>query len=278
MIPNKDGIIVSPTEPTADRRKVWLQKGKNIIPTDFDMWESGKYDAVDGEKVDEPNAIRLLTLTKAEPNTVYYFNTFSSDCIFLIRTYNENGLFLRNLSQVANGTAVTTNENEKYFGVSIIDASESYTWDIYKTMFKNKILKPSIYLNEEYMNNAIYVKNHNGEYEEFIKKEPKIKWQEIALNNELFSAGTIKYAISNNMVFVHIQDLIPKENISASSTILATLPKPLTEVLFILNSFSEHYQARVRITQSGYLVPHYGGLKQGSGGLQYYGDLIYLTD
>ena len=25
------GIIVSPTEPTADRRKVWFQKGKNYI-------------------------------------------------------------------------------------------------------------------------------------------------------------------------------------------------------------------------------------------------------
>ena len=27
MIPNKDGIIVSPTEPETDRRKVWFQKG-----------------------------------------------------------------------------------------------------------------------------------------------------------------------------------------------------------------------------------------------------------
>lgn len=194
----EDGIIVSPTEPTEDRRKVWFQKGKNIVPTNFDMWESGKYAHDSGIITDAEECIRLPFFTKIKPNTSYYFDTFS-EYIFLIRTYDKNGIFLRNLAQVENGSTVTSNSNEEYFGVTIYH-SGSPTYEDYKTSFKNGIIKPMICLNEEdksfeeYIEPEIAIKNNNT-YESFLKETfEQIKIETLKAENPI---GHIRMETTN---------------------------------------------------------------------------------
>lgn len=178
MMIDEDGIIVSATEPTGgNRRKVWMQKGKNIIPTDFNNWESGQYNMDDGQVEYNPARIRLNSLLKVKQGKTYYFNIFS-DYMFIIRTYDKNGNFSRSIGGIENGSTITTNTDEEYLGVIIYSASSTPTFEDYKALFENGTIKPMICLNSEKnkefepnIKNAVHVKNDNGEYEEFLSKE-----------------------------------------------------------------------------------------------------------
>lgn len=175
-----DGIIVSPTEPTTDRRKVWFQKGKNIIPTNFEQWVQGQYNIDTGLATDSTIRIRLKELLKIKAGQTYYFNTFSNFG-FIVRTYDINGTFLRSVGGIENGSTFTANNNEEYISITIYDPDATTTYplyDDYRALFANKTIKPMICLNseedktfKEYINPAIYVKDNNNTYEKFIKKE-----------------------------------------------------------------------------------------------------------
>lgn len=101
-------------------------------------------------------------------------------------------------------------------------------------------------------------------------------WHFITLDTELFSAGTVKYMKSNNIVHVIIHDLIPTRDI-LTTDIIANLPKPISSEVFIINSFSTSSQSRVIIDSNGDFHPHYSSLKTGNNSMQYYGNIMYLA-
>lgn len=150
-------IIVSPTEPTTDRRRVWLQKGKNVFNGSI----------VDGYGLNEDGAT-YGTLSRAitdfipiVANCNYCFSgaTFKVVCI-----YDKDKNFISSL----NGSLVNTfsaPSNAKYVRLAFDNTVDYSNLQVE--------LGEEITEFQEYKNNAIYVKNDNGVYEEFIKKEEK---------------------------------------------------------------------------------------------------------
>lgn len=184
MIPNKDGIIVSPTEPTTDRRKVWFQKGKNLF---------NKEDILEGYYINASG------IAQAEATTFCsnYIEVDGGKTIVKTRTnWNSIGLYDKNKTFISRTATSETGqlvlpENCKYIRIS--DLLENL--DIVQVEYGTEATEY-----EAYVNNAIYVKNNNGEYEEFIKKEEERsnKIEEIKITS-LLNGATINNGWQNKL-------------------------------------------------------------------------------
>ena len=69
----EDGIIVSPTEPTEDRRKVWFQKGTdtNTVYVKNDNDEYEEFIKKEEERIDITNEMEYATNEYIDGNRVY---------------------------------------------------------------------------------------------------------------------------------------------------------------------------------------------------------------
>ena len=168
----EDGIIVSPTEPTADRRKVWLQRSKNLLHNNLENY-SGTSTSV---AAINPNPARLSTmkLIKVKSNTSYTLSTTNNDIVALIIAYDEKGNYLRNTindwPNVSNYT-FTTDSDCAY--IRILFAFTDKITNISKTDLGQCQLEQGNNKTdyEPFVENAAYVKNDNEVYENFTEEK-----------------------------------------------------------------------------------------------------------
>lgn len=142
-------------------------EGKNKCKTDFVNWESGDYSNTNGSKSNFTTRIRLINLLKVEPNTTYYFNTFSDGYSFVARGFDSAKTFTHSVGEIKNGQTYTTSNAEHYLGISIFNTNNyDITYSDYETLFNNSTIKPFICLDNE----------ADKTFEEYIPNKPSTKF------------------------------------------------------------------------------------------------------
>lgn len=167
----EDGIIVSPTEPETDRRKVWFQtKGKNLFDGKYNTGygynittgeievNSGVYSSA--EKIPIPVGATKICLSK---------NGESKTARFFFYDKDENYIGNNVSTSISNAIVATILENARYchfqVGSAVINTDFS---GIQLETGNDEDVIPTEF--EEYINPTIYAKNKDGIYEKFIKK------------------------------------------------------------------------------------------------------------
>ena len=168
----------------------------NICPN---TWVKGHYSTT-GEKEELNNRIRIDFLVSVNPSTTYYCNTFNDSYKFVIRTFNEFGIFSRSIGEI--NETFTTNENEYYIGITLYSPT-NITNDLIE-LINNGTIKPFICLNSEEDKNYIeYNKNSDVMYDlgitEVLRQNGDV-YDEYVLDNgkakiirRINPDGTIKY-------------------------------------------------------------------------------------
>lgn len=142
-------------------------EGKNKCKTDFVNWESGDYSNTNGSKSKFTARIRLINLLKVEPNTTYYFNTFSDGYSFAVRGFDSAKTFTHSVGEIKNGQTYTTSNAEHYLGISIFNTNNyDITYSDYETLFNNSTIKPFICLDNE----------ADKTFEEYIPNKPSTEF------------------------------------------------------------------------------------------------------
>lgn len=177
----QEGIIVSPTEPTENRRKVWMQKGKNL------------------SKINEVNNISSTSNSKVrvkvKENTVYTISckkeriegvTITNNQAYMFRwihCYNSNNELLETFSAIDTlSTLITSNSNSKTIvtppNTSYIEidfrndnGDNNANTRAFEIMVEQNQTVTSY---EPYIEPKTYILNDNNVYEEFMKKEEEI--------------------------------------------------------------------------------------------------------
>lgn len=147
-------------------------EGKNKCKTDFVNWESGDYSNTNGSKSKFIARIRLINLLKVEPNTTYYFNTFSDGYSFAVRGFDSAKTFTHSVGEIKNGQTYTTSNAEHYLGISIFNTNNyDITYSDYETLFNNSTIKPFICLDNE----------ADKTFEEYIPNKPSTEFPSMPL-------------------------------------------------------------------------------------------------
>lgn len=213
MIANKGGIIVSATEPVTNRRKVWMQKGKNLF--DKNSGFINAYINADGSMSSKANNNALFDFIEVFPNTFYTISfdvaIFGGSIVF----YDENKIFISRKPITSTGGIVTTTNNTKYIRIFINkDNSTTMTQEIIDILnvMLNQGSEPEKYepfINEE----KIYILNDNNVYEEFMKKEKDIiLWENLNVDAE-FGSQIINLS-TNNYKYYEIIYLLSTNNLN----------------------------------------------------------------
>ena len=182
----QEGIIVSPTEPTTNRRKVWLQKGKNLIDKNSAnmknsgfLPETGEVVAGNNKRLTTDNFIRLkkgtYTLSFINANRVWIL------AYDLQKNYKGDN-YIQNAWEITNSKTFILNEECLIkFSISKTDDTEMSLNEEYNIQIEQGSTATEY---EEYIETKMYVLNDNNVYEEFIKK---INSSKIVHNGELLS-------------------------------------------------------------------------------------------
>lgn len=96
-------------------------------------------------------------------------------------------------------------------------------------------------------------------------------------------SGIVKYIRVGTLAIVEIRELYSLSDITTSGTIIASgLPKALVGTNFVVSlvtaSTSNDPNCRLRIDNTGNLTLYYDKMYAGSSSLQYYGQVMYLTN
>lgn len=141
-------IKVSSKEP-ARKEKVLFRKTTNIFK---EIWENGCLNSSNG--TDEANSGRIRTYyIEVLPNTTYSLSLVAARLV----EYNQNGGFVKSHFGISK---LTTNSNTKYIRFSITST------DAHDEVMVNEGNEVLPY--EKYVEPAIYTRNDNEIYEEFI--------------------------------------------------------------------------------------------------------------
>lgn len=191
--PNDD-LIVSSTEPTGlNRKKVWLQKGKNIFDKNhyhvFNGYING--DTLKFVKNDYGKTVYV----NVKPNSTYSISREILVNIFAIGTGTEipteNGQVTSYMSYSnSNNVTIKTGKNDNYIYVYVLWTKEQMTTleEILESLQIEQSLTATEY--EEYIESKIYIRNDNNVYEELISKESAISNQ-IKQYDYTFDCGLI---------------------------------------------------------------------------------------
>lgn len=203
----EDGIIVSTTEPTIDRRKVWIRKGKNLFDKSNLKVESAwqaTY-SIDENKKIKAQCTATSGVSYVRINSTYLkagTYTFSANVTgqlqqVRVRRANETAVETFNTST---GSFTIENDEQIYF--------EFYIW---ATSTTNSIEIQNIQIErgseateyEAYTEPTIYIKNDNDEYEEFTEKEDT-GWINCILENghKNVEGAELKYRKIGNVVYL----------------------------------------------------------------------------
>lgn len=157
-------IKVSPTEPTTSE-KVWVQKGKNLYNGSLTI---GSITDTGVEQVSD-NSARSNNYFKVEANKNYivsYDTSVSGTALNVVTFYDENRTFLSRITGVGKNTFVTP-ANCKYLRLTFYNSSGISISALSNIQLEQGTTATSY---EAYVEPKIYVKNDNGAYEEFYKK------------------------------------------------------------------------------------------------------------
>ena len=152
MIPNSS-LIVSPTEPTGkNRKKIWMQKGKNLFNKNNII--TGYRLGLDGLDYKEEGYF-ISSYIPANGNMNYTVN-YSVDPLRRIAWYDKNK---NNLDYINEGSTFKTSANASFIRIcgpidilDIAQLEQGSTATDYKA----------------YIEPAIYIKNKNDVYEKFM--------------------------------------------------------------------------------------------------------------
>lgn len=155
--------------------KYKFNESKNKVYTYIKDWETGCYDE-QGNKDEDVTKIRIPELISISGNNrSYYFNTYSDDFKFTIVTFDENKDLVRYIGIVENGSNVEFQQNEKYYGLSIVGTSnlesknistensddllteneylieieQNLDFIMYEHLFGTGLIKPTVYYSNE---------------------------------------------------------------------------------------------------------------------------------
>ena len=95
--------------------------GRNKLPTQKDLWESGYYDT-SGQKADFSGRMRLINLLPVNSSTTY--SVLGST--FYVREFDAQGNFINNAGTVSSNGTFTTNSNTAYLGLSVAITYSDY--------------------------------------------------------------------------------------------------------------------------------------------------------
>lgn len=155
-------VIISPTEPTTNER-VWLKKGKNMF--NKNAFSSYVWFNSDGSTYSTNDNHIISEYIEVKPNTQYTF-MLNVDAFISIRGYDKNKNQTETyIDSTAQTITFRTNENTFFVKVGIGNGLN---------YINNSIqLEPGEVATscEEYIEPTILVKNSNGVFEEFIKKQ-----------------------------------------------------------------------------------------------------------
>lgn len=160
----QEGIIVSPTEPTENRRKVWLQKGKNLFDKlshiefndGYRSWQDGKKRAVAnfcGLKIPVYENTQYVT------SSDIIYTEISNLCFF-----DKNMNFISGYTFNTEDRSFITPSSCAYITIAILN-----TYDYFQLQQGSTATEY-----EEYVEPKTYILNDNNVYEEFMKKEEEI--------------------------------------------------------------------------------------------------------
>lgn len=166
-------IIVSPTEPQTDRRKVWFQSGENLF--DYKNAEYMlAYINIQANNLVASDAERghRFTFLECKPNTTYTISKAQGSS-FRVATFTNkpqigSSINLTKANHKGTSVTITTGENDNYLGFvcfSVLDGDTGTYQEVYSTVRVEESSTATI--------PTIYVKSNNGIYEEFIRKEQK---------------------------------------------------------------------------------------------------------
>lgn len=128
--------------------KYKFNESKNKVYTYIKDWETGCYDE-QGNKDEDVTKIRIPELISISGNNrSYYFNTYSDDFKFTIVTFDEDKDFVRYIGIVENGTNVEFQQNEKYYGLSIVPTNNNLESKNISTENSDDLLTENEYLIE----------------------------------------------------------------------------------------------------------------------------------
>ena len=164
----EEGIIVSPTEPTADRRKVWFQKGKNLFDGQYNTGygynqttgvieaNAGVYSNVD--KIAIPIGATKICLSKNGVGV--------SVRIFF---YDQDESFLTSVAVFDSPYIINIPENARYcnFQTGKANVNEQFENIQLETGMEDTVL-PTNY--SKYVKHTIQVKDDDDIYEDFLKQ------------------------------------------------------------------------------------------------------------
>ncbi len=151
---NNSSVIVSPTEPIENRRKVWMQKGKNLIGR---IIKGYFLDNTGGTFTESTNWF-ITDYIKIEPNTYYISQGISSAYKAF---YDKNKKFISS----DNNSPSLSPSNAHYV---VMNGSIAQSSNI---MLEQGSIATDY---EEYIEPKTYILNDNNVYEEFVKKEENI--------------------------------------------------------------------------------------------------------
>lgn len=112
-------------------------EGKNLVPDNIDDWQQGGYSTT-GEYELIGYRICLKNYVKIDSGYSVYFNVGNDDYGFVIRTYDKNKSFYRNMGFVQNRKTISFLPDESYISISIqnknasnFDLSEFYNVSVF---------------------------------------------------------------------------------------------------------------------------------------------------
>lgn len=165
MIPN-GSLIVSSTEPTgSNRRKVWIQKGKNLL---------NKYALINAALNEVNGKLEQNNTRLASDFLLLKAGTYTISCDlsrFAYVKYNLDKTFNSFISWNTLPNQIVLN-SDCYIRIEFI-GDENGSINISKSDIETLQLEGGSNLTtyEAYIEPKIYIKNDNGVYEEFIKKD-----------------------------------------------------------------------------------------------------------
>lgn len=246
----QEGIIVSPTEPVTNRRKVWMQKGKNLFNSSFEI---AQIHGETGNNESSTDVIASNGYTEVKSNVQYTISTNKYNGVSRVAFYDKN----KSLIQVIYNTATfTTPDNAKYIRFSIWSSTTINQID---SDLKVQVEQGSTAADyEEYIEPKTYILNDNNVYEEFMKKQidsTQVKHNDKLLSDILNSiVGDIASSDLNSinstsiMRYASNTQNIPKQNGFADYGTVITIQQSFKQQICIgnWNSSTNNYRVAIR--------------------------------
>lgn len=164
------GVVINSTELTDDRKKVWLQKTKNLFDKNNKLVVNGSPSSSMVFVISATKLSRSVIL-RCEPNSTYTISKIVTTAFAVASSeefpVNNGKITVINTNHNAESITITTGENDKYLLIQYMHTEND-------TLTENEILNTlqveqgSTATNyEKNVTSAIYTKNNNDEYEKF---------------------------------------------------------------------------------------------------------------